>query len=411
MTSVKSAVTQAVILAGGLGTRLGELTRASPKPLLPVGGTPFVDTVIRWLARYGIEDIILSTGYLSTAFDDFLAPRSWRDCYGGRVNVRTFVEKEQAGTAGALRLMRDELAPRFLLINGDSFFDCNLAAVLAGAATMASGGGLLTVRDVDDAQRYGRITLDGVRITAFAEKSAPGPGLINAGISIIDAAVVDRITKVPCSIENEIYPVLCAEGLLKGVVQSGYFVDIGIPETYARAQSELPQTQMKPAVFFDRDGVLNEDIGYLHRWSDLKWMPGAVEAVRMAGDAGYLAVVVTNQAGVARGLYGEDAVHELHRAMNAALLEQGACVNAFYYCPYHPDGVIEKYRKVHADRKPSPGMLKRAAADYAIDMSRSFLIGDQESDLGAAAAAGISGHRFAHDDLAQLMQRLLAGKA
>jgi D-glycero-D-manno-heptose 1,7-bisphosphate phosphatase len=411
VTPVKPSVTQAVVLAGGLGTRLGELTRAVPKPLLAVAGTPFIDTVIRWLARYGIEDIILSTGYLATAFDDFLAPRSWRDCYGGRVRVRTFVEKEQAGTAGALRLMRDELEPRFLLINGDSFFDCNLAAVLTGAEQLAPGGAVLTVRAVENAERYGRITLDGDTVTAFAEKSAAGPGLINAGVTVVDRAVVERIKGVPCSIENVIYPALCAEGLLKGVVQSGYFVDIGIPETYQRAQTELPVTQMKPAVFFDRDGVLNEDKGYVHRFLDFNWMPGAIEAVRRAGEAGYLTVVVTNQAGVARGYYGEDAVLDLHRAINAELLRHGACVHAFYYCPFHPEGVVEKYRRVHPDRKPAPGMLKRAALDYPIDMGRSFLIGDQESDLAAAAAAGIAGHRYAHDDLAALVRRLLPGGA
>lgn len=400
-------VNQAVILAGGFGTRLGHLTRSIPKPLLPVADVPFVDYVISWLARYGIEDVILSTGYLSHSFDTFLAGRTWRNSYGQPLRVRAIVENQPAGTGGALALMRKELKQRFLLINGDSFFNCNLTALLAQGEALPTGGAALTVRAVENAERYGRIEVVGDIITAFAEKSGSGPGLINAGVSLIDLAAIERIHDQPCSIEKEVYPQLCAEGRLKAVQQSGYFVDIGLPETYSLAQEELPRSVRRPAVFLDRDGVLNEDRGYVHQPKDFTWMPGAIDAVRMAGEAGYLLVVVTNQAGVARGLYGEDAIIKLHHFINSRLISQSACINAFYYCPYHPEAVVPEYRRTHEDRKPSPGMLTRAAADYPIDMRNSFLIGDQDSDLDAAAAAGIVGHKFSGGNLAELMQSLL----
>lgn len=401
-------VTQAVVLAGGFGTRLGSLTQSTPKPLLDVAGRPFLETVIHWLARFGIEEIILSTGYLAQAFEDFVAAHSWRDCYGGRVRVRTFVEREPAGTAGALRLMREVLHSKFLLINGDSFFDCNLAATLAAAASMPEDGGFLTVRQVEDAGRFGRIEIENGRITSFAEKLGEGAGLINAGVTVLGKKVVDQIARVPCSIEKEIYPVLSAAGLLGATVQDGYFIDIGLPETLALAQRELPKVRSKAAVFLDRDGVLNVDKAYVHRTEDFEWRPGAIEAVRLIGEVGRLAIVVTNQAGVARGYYGEDDVRALHRAMNAKLLDYGACIHAFYYAPYHPEGTVDAYRKVHEDRKPGAGMLNRAARDYEIDMGRSFLIGDQESDLAAAAAAGVPGYHVGHHNLAELVRRQLA---
>lgn len=405
-----TSVIQAVILAGGFGTRLGQLTQNTPKPLLPVAGVPFLDYVVSWLSRYGIEDVIVSTGYLSQHFDEYLARRQWRNSYGAPLRVRTVVEDQPAGTGGALALMRNELQSRFLLLNGDSFFNCNLTALLAQAETLPPGGAALTVRAVSDAERYGRIEVADDVITSFAEKSGSGGGLINAGVSLIDLAAIERIKDVPCSIEKEIYPKLCAEGRLKAVLQTGYFIDIGIPETYRLAQEELPRVVRRPAVFLDRDGVLNEDRGYVHDIHDFRWMPGAIDAVRMAGEAGYLTVVVTNQAGVARGLYGEDAIARLHRHMNSSLIRGRGIINAFYYCPFHPEAVVPEYRGLHEDRKPSPGMLRRAASDHPIDMSRSFLIGDQESDLGAAKAAGISGHMYSGGNLAELMHRLIASE-
>jgi D-glycero-D-manno-heptose 1,7-bisphosphate phosphatase len=391
MAASRRPITQAIVLAGGRGTRLGDLTREVPKPLLPVGGRPFLDYVISVLARHGVDDIILSTGYLSPAFDAFLEGRTWTGPYGNAIRVRTLVEPVPAGTAGALKQHEAELAEAFLLLNGDSFLDADLNAVLAAGALLSQGEALLTTREVQDAGRFGRIRLDNDRVALFEEKSSAGTGLINAGISVLTRACVQRIETIPCSIETDIYPVLAAEGLLKAVVQDGYFIDIGLPETYASAQSEVPVAFRKPALFLDRDGVLNVDKGYVHRAEDFEWMPGAIEAIRLARKAGMLTIVVTNQAGVAHGYYGEDAIERLHRWINAELRKNDAWIDAFYYCPYHVDAVVTRYRRDHVDRKPGPGMLNRAFADFDIDKARSFLVGDKDSDVEAAAAAGVRG--------------------
>ena len=168
----------------------------------------------------------------------------------------------------------------------------------------------------------------------------------------------------------------------------------------------------KPAAFLDRDGVLNRDTGYVHSPSQLEWMPGADEAVRHLNEAGYHIFVVTNQAGVAHGLYEEDDIHRLHAWMNEELGRKGARVDAFYHCPYHPEGKVAAYRRVSPDRKPAPGMLLRAREQWPIDWSRSFLIGDRESDMGAAAAAGVAGHLFLGGDLlAFLLGTVLAASS
>lgn len=165
---------------------------------------------------------------------------------------------------------------------------------------------------------------------------------------------------------------------------------------------------MRPAVFFDRDGVLNEDRGYTHRPEDLVWMPGAREAVRAVNDAGWRAIVVTNQSGVARGLYDEAAVARFHEAMQDDLAACGAFIDAFYVCPFHPDGVVPAFAREHPDRKPQPGMLLRAMADQPIDRARSFLVGDRDTDLKAAAAAGVRGLLYAGGDLRALVAAAMA---
>ena len=150
------------------------------------------------------------------------------------------------------------------------------------------------------------------------------------------------------------------------------------------------------AALLDRDGVLNVDHGYTHRPEDLAFMPGAVEAVRRLNQSGRRVVVVTNQAGVARGLYDEAAVERFHAAMSAGMAAEGARIDAFYYCPFHPEAVVEAYRHAdHPDRKPNPGMVLRALRDFGVTPARAFLIGDRDSDLQAAVAAGVRGYLFA----------------
>lgn len=163
------------------------------------------------------------------------------------------------------------------------------------------------------------------------------------------------------------------------------------------------------AAFFDRDGVLNRDKGYVHRSEDVEWTPGAAEAIRLANQAGLAVVVVTNQSGVGRGYYGEADVAALHRWMSDELAREGAVVDRFYYCPFHAEAKVEAFRAAdHPDRKPNPGMLLRAIAELSLDPARSFMIGDQLSDVIAGARAGVASYLFEGGDLAALTAQAIA---
>ena len=158
------------------------------------------------------------------------------------------------------------------------------------------------------------------------------------------------------------------------------------------------------AVFFDRDGTLNVDIHYLYRPEDFQWIPGAIEAIKYCNDHGYLVIVVTNQSGVARGYYTEADIHQLHDWMNADLAKYGAHIDAFYYCPHHPQGSVPAYTMDCACRKPGTKMIDDACKEYTIDRTQSFMVGDKAIDTACAENSGVQGIRFSGDNLFKIMR-------
>lgn len=400
-------IRQAAILVGGKGTRLGEATRFTPKPLMQIDtGLVFLDLLLDQLSRQGFDDILLLAGHFAEQFSQRYASGRF-----GTARVRILVEEQPLGTGGALVQARAQLAPRFLMLNGDSYFDINLRA-FAAQANVQGTPGMMALRAVEDARRFGTVELDGARVTRFQEKSpALGRALINAGIYALDRALVETLPEGPASIENEVFPRLAAEGRLSGTRCEGYFIDIGLPDTLEAARVELPGVHRRPAAFLDRDGVVNQDRGYTHRPEDLVFVDGAPEAIRALNDAGFRVIVVSNQAGVARGFYSEEAVEVFHRAISDQLARRGAFIDHFYYCPFHPEGTVERYARAHGDRKPEPGMLLKAFEAFAIDRERSFLVGDMATDVEAARRAGISGYLFEGADLARFMATIPQARA
>ncbi|NIR58947.1 MAG: HAD family hydrolase [Gammaproteobacteria bacterium] len=163
------------------------------------------------------------------------------------------------------------------------------------------------------------------------------------------------------------------------------------------------------AVFFDRDGTLNVEVGYAWRPEDLAWTPGAIEAVGAVNAAGLLAIVATNQSGIARGYYREADMHAFHARMADGLARAGAHIDAWYFCPYHPDATTADYRHPdHPDRKPNPGMLLRAIAEHGVDPARSLIVGDRPHDLEAGARAGVAGVLYGGGRLDLLLKERLA---
>jgi D,D-heptose 1,7-bisphosphate phosphatase len=400
-----ATIRQCAVLVGGLGTRLGCLTALTPKPLLPCGDRPFLAWLMREFIRFGVEEFVLLTGHLAAEVEARVA--TLRASLPRDVSIVVSREPIRAGTGGAIWHARNHLDERFLLCNGDSLFDCNLATLLSAGDADAAGRMLL--RETSDVSRYGLVRLDRDIVTAFSQQAEAGEGgTINTGIYLFNRAVLHDLSPV-CSLEADVLPRLAARGTLRGTVADGYFRDIGIPDDYVLAQQEIPQVLRRRALFLDRDGVINVDHGYVGSRDRFEWMPGAHEAIRAATDAGWHVFVITNQSGVARGLYDEAAVMALHGWMTDEVRCAGGNIDDTRYCPFHPDGIVPAYRKVSDWRKPAPGMLLDLMRGWELDRARCLLIGDQDSDMAAAQAAGIEALRFSGGNLLDFIRPILGG--
>jgi D,D-heptose 1,7-bisphosphate phosphatase len=407
------ALRQCVILVGGMGTRLGSLTADTPKPVLTVGDRPFLAWLLRELSRYGFEEAVLLSGYLSDTLRDAVGemaahlPRPMRIVHA--------VEPVRAGTGGALFHARHLLDERFLLCNGDSLLDCNLAPLMAARATDTPDViGRLLLRHLPDTSRYGVVTTKGEIVTGFREISenptTAGPGTINGGIYIFDRRILDHVTEV-CSLEREILPRLAADGRLRAQTGQGYFIDIGVPADLLRAQADLPRRLHRPALFLDRDGVINLDHGHVGTRERFEFTATAREAVALATNAGWHVFIVTNQSGVARGYYSEQDVAALHGWLQGEMLQAGGTIDDIRYCPFHPQAAIAEYAVASDWRKPAPGMLLDLIRAWELTPNICVLIGDQPTDLAAAAAVGVPAYLFPGGDLAAFVAPLLSSRS
>jgi len=226
-------IRQAVVLAGGKGTRLGGLTSETPKPLLPVGGRPFIEWVITNLARHGVSDVILTIGYRAEAFEN------WLGTFSGSTEVSLFVEERPLDTGGALSVMVERLDEALLVLNGDTLFDAPMAA-LGESLADSEADAVIALRPVEDVTRYGRVGLSENIVTSFAEKSGPGPGLINGGLYALRRRDLEG-RRSPMSIERDLLPELVRGGRVRGLECDGFFIDIGVPTAYSEAQRSVPE--------------------------------------------------------------------------------------------------------------------------------------------------------------------------
>jgi D-glycero-D-manno-heptose 1,7-bisphosphate phosphatase len=401
-----ATVRQLVVLAGGLGSRLGAIAARQPKPLLTCGDRPFLAWLLREFARYGVEEILILAGHLSAEVDGALDALA--AALPTKLRLAVNVEPAPAGTGGALWHARARLDERFLLSNGDSLLDANLSRLLADAASDGPDVlGRLALYRLADASRAGVVATDGERITAFRERPAAGEaGTINAGIYVLSRRIVDELAPV-CSLERDVLPRLAERGALRGTLLPGWFIDIGVPEDFARAGRDVPERLRRPALFLDRDGVLNHDHGYVGSIDRFEWTPTAREAIRIASDAGWHVFIVTNQSGVARGLYEENAVQDLLCWIAEEARRAGGTIDDARYCPYHPQAERADYRRESDWRKPGPGMLLDLIRAWDLDPAACVMIGDQPTDLQAAAAACVAAHLFAGGDLAALVRAIV----
>ncbi len=394
---------QAVILAGGKGSRLAEVSNGLPKSMVKIAGRPVLEHAIRRLKDEGIIRICILLGHGPEVIRDYFKDGA---AFGVEIVYRT--EDEPGGSAGLLVRSLDLFDEEFLLVFGDTVFNIDIAAFEAFHAKHASD---LTLFLHPNSHPYDSdlVECDTTgRVTSLHKKPHPQievfPNLVSAALFIVKKDALKEWSSYAGMLDfsHEVIPALIARGeRVFGYTSREYIKDMGTPERLKQVEKDVESGKVekgslktkRPAIFLDRDGTLNRDKGYVRAPEELELENGAAEAVRLINNSEYLAVVITNQPVIARGEVSIEGLKKIHNKLEQDLGKGSAYLDAIYYCPHHPDkgfkGEIPEYKIVCNCRKPGTELLERAAKDLNIDLEHSWFVGDMTTDIMTAKNSGI----------------------
>ncbi|GHV89655.1 histidinol phosphate phosphatase [Spirochaetia bacterium] len=389
-----------VIMAGGKGTRIAAIASDIPKPMISLCGKPILEYQIDCLKRYGLTDITMVVGHLGHIIRDHFGDGGKFGC-----SIDYYTETSPLGTAGALFEIENSLSDDFILVNGDIVFDIDFNRIIdfhqknRAMATLAAHP---NSHPYDSALL---LTGDSDRVIRWLNKEDPRQyykNLGNSGIHILTKKLLAKSTlktgKV--DLDRDILKPLVSSKEIYAYKTPEYIKDLGTPERYKQVSSDIESGLVKArnlslpqrAVFLDRDGTINKINGFINKPEQFELIEGAAEAIRGINESGFLAIVITNQPVIARGEASLEDLALIHDKMETDLGKQGAFLDDIFFCPHHPDrgfpGERPEY-KIDCDcRKPKPGMLLEAAKKYNIDLSKSYMVGDDGRDVEAGLAAG-----------------------
>ena len=418
-----------VIMAGGKGTRISTLFPYIPKPLIPIENIPVLEREICSLRDQGFTDLILTVSHMGENIMNYFGD-------GSRLGVaiQYYNEVTPLGNAGALFKLRDQLTEDFLLLNADAIFDVNFNRMVD---FHRSHNGLVTLFTHPNSHPYdsGLLSVDEkMSVKQWLAKEDERPtyykNRVNAGLHVISPAVLDmaRIDTEKIGMVDEatgkVMKVDLDRQLLKPLAGTGkmfcydspeYVKDMGTPERYYSVVSDFEAgivqsknlKNKQKAIFLDRDGTINKYVGFLRDINQFELIEDVAEAIKQINAAGYLCIVVTNQPVIARGEVTVFQLEEIHNKMETLLGLKGAYIDGLYYCPHHPhkgfEGEIPELKFDCECRKPKPGMLLKAAEDFNIDLSKSWMVGDGKNDIKAGENAGCKTCLIGKDEFEQDM--------
>jgi histidinol-phosphate phosphatase family protein len=369
--------TQAVILAGGRGTRLKPLTDTRPKPMIEINGKPFLEYQIEQLRDEGFKDILLLLGYLPEVIQNYFG-----DGLRWGVRIKYSISAVEDETARRIKVARSLLNPCFLLLYCDNYWPMQIDKMWS--RYVASGApAMITIYTNKDRYTRNSVRVDLDGYVAVYDKKCASPDLQGVEISyaLMDKSILALLPDTNISIEEALYSRLAQQRLLAAYVTDHRYYSVGDLQRLPLTEAFLNRT---PTVLLDRDGVLNRRPArarYIQSWREFEWLAGAKDALRLFTENGYRVGVVSNQAGVGRGYMTESDLAEINRRMLEEAEQAGGKIDAVYYCPHHWEADCDC-------RKPKPGMLFQAQKDLHLDLTRVLFIGDDERDQQAAEAAG-----------------------
>lgn len=380
-------ISEAIILAGGFGTRLQEAVPDVPKSLAPVAGRPFLYYVINYLRSQGITRIIFSLGYKHELIEEFLRKEF------PSLDYEVAIESEPLGTGGAIRFACEKCKTSDVVVtNGDTIFKADIRELNQVHAEKKSDC-TLALKPMTDFDRYGAVEIDDDNVIAsFHEKKFYQKGLINGGLYILNRnAFLQKCNLKKFSFEKDFLETWYGEKKMHGVIQDGYFIDIGIPADFEKAQLDLhwekpnlSKVDKSWTIFIDRDGVINEEKkdDYIRNWEEFHFYEGVTKAFRIFNERFGNVIIISNQRGVGRELMTEESLLDIHESMREEIERAGGRIDRIYYCT--------STDSLNICRKPNPGMAFLAKHDFPeIDFEKSIMVGNKPSDMRFGRYAGM----------------------
>jgi histidinol-phosphate phosphatase family protein len=396
---------QAIILAGGKGTRLRERLNGLPKPLVNINGVPLLERQILLLKKYGFTDVIILVNYEANRIIDFCkSNNNWS------LNIQCIDDGEPAGTAGAVFKCFDKLDKEFLLIYGDTMLEVDLDRFYSYHAADKKTEATLFVHPNDHPKDSDLISIDDENyISSFYpyphQENMFYPNLVNAALYWIRKDGLRKYIKkldFPLDFAKDLFPLMVNSGsLLKGYNCIEYIKDCGTPERVDKVSDNIRSGKVEKfslknkqkAIFIDRDGTLNVEVFHLSSNDQLELLPNVGQSLKKINSSDYRAIVITNQPVIARGECSIEELKQIHNKLETIIGRDGAFIDRIYYCPHHPDkgfeGEIESLKVKCTCRKPSSGMIDKAVLDYNISIEDSWLIGDTTTDIETAKRCNI----------------------
>jgi histidinol-phosphate phosphatase family protein len=370
--------------------------------MVTIGGRPNLEHQVLLAKRHGFTNALFLVSHLADRIEGHFG--------NGRrfgIEISYCVEDPPLGTAGALRYAGELLQDHFLLLCGDVFIECDLARLWTEHAS-SHPLATLVVHPNDHPYDSDLVEADTQGwISAIHSKRRPEdqylPNMANAGVVVMERKILARLPPGRrLDLESDIFPALARDGVLRAYRSAEYFKDFGTPDRLARVRldfetgkpARLTRGYPRPAVFLDRDGVINKEVAHLSDPAQMELIPGVAEGIRRLNETGFLVIVVTNQSVVARGECAMDVLRLIHNKMETLLGRERAWIDALYFCPHHPDkgfaGEVPELKVDCACRKPRTGMFEQAVQDWNISLSSSYGIGDSRRDVIAARRMGIT---------------------
>lgn len=389
-----------VIMAGGKGTRISSVASDIPKPMIEIDGIPVLEREIQCLKEQGFKDLIITVSHLGHIIMNYFG-----DGLDFGVHIEYFVEEQPLGNAGALFELKNKLTEDFLLLNADSIFDIDFNRIVK---FHKEKGGLVTLFTHPNSHPYdsGLIIADKTgAVEQWLTKEDARPkyyqNRVNAGLHVVSPEILEvRPEGAKVDLDRQLLKPLAGTGKMFCYDSPEYVKDMGTPDRYEAVCKDFADgvvagknlKRKQKAIFLDRDGTINKYVGFLRDIDEFELLPGVAEAIGKINRSGYLAIVVTNQPVIARGEVGWEELQEIHNKMETLLDLEGVYLDGIYFCPHHPhkgyEGEIPELKFDCDCRKPKPGMLLKAAEDFNIDLSQSWMIGDGENDIKAGEVAG-----------------------